>query len=63
MSKQTNYRRRPATNAYWQAVQDERSAANAKLGNQMRAYNAARREWEANGKQGKQPSLVDFQAQ
>jgi hypothetical protein len=57
----SNYRTKPARNAYWQAVQDERSAANAKLGNEMKAYNAARREWEANGKQGRQPSLKDFQ--
>lgn len=62
MGKQTNYRSKPRT-AYGRAIQAERDAANAKLGNEMRAYNAARKEWEANGKQGRQPSLKDFQTQ
>jgi hypothetical protein len=63
MIKQTNYRTNRTLSPYWQKVQDERDAANAQLGNEMRAYNAARREWEANGKQGRQPILKDFQAQ
>jgi hypothetical protein len=56
-------RQRRQANPYWQAVQDERDAQTLKLRGEMQAYNAARREWEANGKQGKQPSLKDFQAQ
>lgn len=59
----TNYHRQPARNAYWQSVRDERDARNEALGNALKAYNAARKEWEANGKQGPQPSLKNFETQ
>ena len=59
----TAYRTQPTRTAYWQAAQAEQDAQRTKLGAELRAYNAARKAWEANGKQGRQPSLVDFRAQ
>lgn len=59
----TSYHTKPATSDFWRKVQAEREAARTAQGNALKAYNAARKEWEANGKQGRQPSLVDFQAQ
>lgn len=56
-------RQRRQANPYWQAAQAEQDAAKAKLRREMQAYNAARKAWEQGGKQGKQPSLKDFQVQ